>query len=104
MQDCCVESSERTNILLKKAYNQAQEIDGSKTKLWPSSKQKSTPLITSGSETRKPKNWFKWFSINKESSLKPSKEPETVYTPSTRGKIYTLYYGLGNLVCSEEMT
>ena len=63
MQDCCVESSDKANRLLKKAYQQAQDINGSTSTIWPFGGKKSIAAITTtGLKTGKSSNWFAWLS------------------------------------------
>jgi len=105
MQDCCVESSNKANGLLKKAYEQAQDITGSTSTIWPFGGKKSIAAITTtGLNTGKSSNWFGWLSTQKKDSLKGSNSTGEIHHPSRTVTLSRLYDRLFKIICSEEMT
>jgi len=105
MQDCCVESSNKANGLLKKAYQKAQDINGSTSTIWPFGGKKSIAAITTtGLKTEESGNWFEWLSRKRKDSLNGSKSTEEIHPPNKRATLSRLYVRFGEIVCSEEMT
>jgi len=105
MQDCCVESSDKANGLLKKSYQQAHDINGSTSTIWPFGGKKSIAAITTtGLKTEKSSSWFEWLSEKGKDSLKGSKSIEEVHQPNKRSTLSRLYGRFGKIVCSVEMT
>jgi len=105
MQDCCVESSGKANGLLKKAYQQAQDINGNTSIIWPFGGKKSIAAITTtGLKTQTSSNWFGELSTTRKDSLKGSNAIGKINHPFRRSTLSRLYGRLGEIICSEEMT
>jgi len=108
MKDCCIESSDRTNALLIKAHNQAKEIDGSSSTLWPhwpfTRKKHTTIMSIPDSEVSKSDNLLGWFSKNHGSNVKHTKQLAEVHKSNIQGKAHMFWLSLNRLLCSEKMT
>jgi len=108
MKDCCIELSDRTNAILIKAHNQAKEIDGSSSTLWPhwpfTRKKHIAAIAIPDSEVSKSDNLLGWFSKNHGSEVKHTKQLAELHKSNIQGKAHMFWLILNRLVCSEEMT
>jgi len=106
MQDCCVESSDKANGLLKKAYLQVQNINESISTSWLLAGKKSIAAITTTGiiKTGKSNNWFGLLSKKRNDSLKDSNSIKEIRHPNRRATLSKLYDRLGEIIGSEELT